>query len=171
MSVHQLAPTTAGQARRRALVLVASLAVVLAGIPGAAGASRTAERTLERRPGELPGRYIVVYRASAGDPEVKTDRLGRACGFRAQKRYRSALKGFAAALSGAQLATLRADPDVDFVTPDRPVSVAGPVRLAPVTPSPPAPGASRPPPPRPPAGPATPTWRSSTPGSTSTTPT
>ena len=92
--------------------------------PAAAGAPRM------RQPQQLPDRYIVVYRSSVGDPRDKTDRLERARGFRAAKRYERALEGFAATLSPAQVEALRDDPDVDFVSPDRPVRTQGIVPLA-----------------------------------------
>ncbi|MDP9006952.1 MAG: S8 family serine peptidase, partial [Actinomycetota bacterium] len=92
--------------------------------PAAAGAPRM------RQPQQLPDRYIVVYRSSVGDPRDKTDRLERAGGFRAAKRYERALEGFAATLSPAQVEALRDDPDIDFVSPDRPVRTQGIVPLA-----------------------------------------
>jgi len=111
--------------RRRALVLVVSLGVVLAGMSATASASDP-----ERHPAELPDRYIVVYQPSVADIEAKTDRVERSRGFKTQKRYRRALKGFAATLSAAQVAALRSDPEVAFVSPDRPVRASASAPLA-----------------------------------------
>ncbi len=125
--------------RNRVLALVAVLSVAFPsppagaaregdgaeqGRPGAAGA------TLMRRPQELPDRYIVVYTPSVGDSRGKTERLERARGFRATRRYERALTGFAATLSPAQVEALRGDPEVAFVTPDRPVRAQGLVPVA-----------------------------------------
>ena len=66
----------------------------------------------------LPARYIVVYRDNV-DADAKTTDLERAHGFMADFRYAYALRGFAARLSDAQLARLRADPLVAFIRADR----------------------------------------------------
>lgn len=86
-----------------------------------AGAS-TAGR---RGPEVVADRYIVVYKSSVSDTGGQTGRLERARGFKATKRYQRALKGFAATLSPAQVEALRADPEVAFVSPDRPVRTQG----------------------------------------------
>jgi subtilisin family serine protease len=72
----------------------------------------------------------VVYNASVSDTRGKTDRLERDRGFRAATRYDVALKGFAATLSPAQVEALRGDPEVAFVSPDRPVQAQGLVSVA-----------------------------------------
>lgn len=109
----------------RPFTLVASLAFLLGAAPTAEGAP------VDRRAEQVPDRYIVVYRPLVGDPAAKTDRLERASGYRAQRRYQAALKGFAGTLSARQVEALRADPDVAFVSPDRPVQASGSVALAP----------------------------------------
>jgi subtilisin len=68
--------------------------------------------------------YIVVLRDSGGSAAAETARLERAHGFRAAHVYSHALRGFAARLGTQQLARLRADADVAFVSPDRTVRVA-----------------------------------------------
>ena len=110
--------------RHRALAAVVSLGVLLAAAPPVAGAPSG------RQAQHVPDRYIVVYRPSVVDTSAKTDRLERAAGFRAQKRYQRALKGFAGTLSPRQIEALRADPGVAFVSPDRPVRASGSVPLA-----------------------------------------
>ena len=102
-----------------------SLAVLAGATSGVASAA-----DVERRPGEVPDRYIVVYDPSVADVDGKTDKVERSRGFKAQKRYGHALKGFAATLSGAQVAGLRADPEVAFVSPDRPVRASASAPLA-----------------------------------------
>ncbi len=92
--------------------------------PGATG------RPALRQPQQLADRYIVVYRPSVGDTRGKTDRLERDRGFRSAQRYDRALQGFAATLSPAQVEALRHDPEVAFVSPDRPVQAQGLVPLA-----------------------------------------
>jgi subtilisin len=91
-----------------------------------------------RGEGVVEGRYIVVYEAGVADPAAATDRRERARGFRARFVYRRALKGFAARLSPAQVAALRADPEVAYVAPDRAVRARGVVPLAGGEPLPPA---------------------------------
>ncbi len=83
-----------------------------------------------REPQKLSDRYIVVYEASVSDTRDKTDRLERDRGFRAARRYDRAVKGFAATLSPAQVEALGEDPEVDFVSPDRPVQTQGLVPVA-----------------------------------------
>ncbi len=123
--------------RRRPTTLVLALALVLAALPAAVAGAAPAEPVerpapaQDRRPERVPGRYIVVFRPSVADPDSRTDALERARGFRADQRYRSALRGFAARLSDAQVAALREHPDVELVTPDRPVQATGTVALAP----------------------------------------
>jgi subtilisin family serine protease len=60
--------------------------------------------------------------ASAG---TATSKMEQAARFSARLRYDSALKGFAADLTDAQLAKVKADPAVAFVEPDTVVSAAG----------------------------------------------
>jgi subtilisin len=113
-------------AARRSLALGAMLATVLA-IPAAApAAAAPSTRAAER----IPGRWIVVYRDVVSHPAAKTERLERARGFQARYRYGTALKGFAARLTDRQVAELQADPDVAFVSPDRPVHATASVPLA-----------------------------------------
>jgi subtilisin family serine protease len=107
---------------RLRLLLCSGLATLTAlmVVPVSAGAAG------RREPPRSDG-YIVVYKDSVRDPDPKTDRQERSRGFRAKHRYRSSVKGFSAKLSEAQLQELRKDPDVAFVSPDRPVRALGSV--------------------------------------------
>ncbi|CAN5646899.1 hypothetical protein BH23CHL7_BH23CHL7_01520 [soil metagenome] len=69
--------------------------------------------------------YIVVYRAGRPVDGVQlTQALERERGFRATRKFRL-VNGFAARLSAAQVAGLRADPRVAAVEPDRAVRAIG----------------------------------------------
>jgi len=85
--------------RRSALVIIAAL-VVSFSTPAHAAAPQQ--------------RYIVVYRAGT-DAVTKTAQLERSQHFTTDYRYAHAIRGFAARLSAAQVASLRADPSVAFV--------------------------------------------------------
>ena len=87
-------------------------------------------RAADRQHGRASHGYIVVYKPSVPDADAETDRHQRARNFRARHRYGSVLKGFAANLSEAQVRELEQDPDVAFVSPDRPVRALGSVPVA-----------------------------------------
>src|SRR5439155_26514634 len=61
--------------------------------------------------------YIVVFRPGIAS-NAKTDDVERRVGFSSDFRYASALQGFAARLTSLQLARIRADPDVAFISAD-----------------------------------------------------
>ena len=77
-----------------------------------------------------PRGYIVVFRPDVA-ADVKTDDVERRFGFASDFRYGAALKGFAAQLTRSQLARLRADRDVLFVSADRTLHTIGTVPIAP----------------------------------------
>ncbi|HEX2192148.1 MAG TPA: S8 family serine peptidase [Acidimicrobiales bacterium] len=85
----------------------------------------------ERREPGRPTGYIVVLKESAPDVDAVADRHERARGFRAPLRYRTAVRGYAARLSPAQADELSRDPEVAFVSPDRPVYASRVAGLAP----------------------------------------
>jgi subtilisin len=102
---------------RRTTTVFTLLLVTALSLPAAAAAARK-----DRRAGDVvPGSYIVVYKDSAGSVNRETDERERRKGFKSRFRYGRALKGFSARLSDRQLAELRADPEVDYITPNRTV--------------------------------------------------
>jgi subtilisin len=110
---------------RRAICAAAALvlAVALAGFGGAA-----ADRA-KAAPASSSS-YIVVLNASV-NAEAVTNSLESNVGFKSQFRYGAALKGFAAHLNAQQLAKLRANPQVQFVSADGTVEA---VALVPIVP-------------------------------------
>jgi subtilisin family serine protease len=82
-------------------------------------AAPTAARSRIRGPeGDvIPGRYIVTLKAGVAAART-AERLGSERGARVRHVYSSALNGFSAELTDAEVAALKADPDVLAVTPD-----------------------------------------------------
>jgi subtilisin len=70
------------------------------------------------------GRYIVVLEDSVSNPRAVAAEHSARFGAEVSHVYRHALKGYAATLSSARLAALRADSRVAFVSQDREVRVA-----------------------------------------------
>jgi subtilisin family serine protease len=101
---------------RRALLTVAITVAALAG-PAVATASADSP-------------YVVVYQNTVSQVGKTTGALGHKLGFKSTFNYRSALKGFAANLTGWQLHALESDPQVAFVEPDVTFSATGMVPLA-----------------------------------------
>jgi subtilisin family serine protease len=89
---------------------------VCAALVVAGGAS--AERSAGLSAGSTTGKYIVVLKDNTVNVDAKIASLSSALGFQTTYRYHHALKGFAASLSDAQLAAVRADSSVQFVSPD-----------------------------------------------------
>ena len=76
-------------------------------------------------------RYIVLYDRSLASVTNETNGLERAEGFKSERRYAHALKGFAARLSTAQVHALKDDPQVVSVTADRAIQAFDTAPLAP----------------------------------------
>jgi subtilisin len=83
----------------------------------------------------IPGQYIVVLKDGASQSQVVADHR-RKDGVRPTLVYGHALKGYAAKLSPAALEKVKADPRVDFVTPDY---EGTPILKKPAPPPPPPP--------------------------------
>ncbi len=75
---------------------------------------------------EIPGQYIVVFNDDVADPEAKAKDKQKAfkSGKKLKQVYKAALKGFAAELTPADVAALRADADVALVEPDQVVELS-----------------------------------------------
>jgi subtilisin len=104
--------------RRAAAGAAVLFAALLAGAPGTAHAAG-------------PAPYVVVLKDGVASAGTATKGMEKALRFSARLRYESALKGFAADLTAAQLARVEADPAVEFVQPDAVVSAAGLPAVAP----------------------------------------
>jgi subtilisin len=98
---------------------LAALALALVAAPGAGAREKPAA------PPSGAGSWIVTYERSAGTVDSETTARERDRGFHARLRFRRAVRGFAARLTAAQVAALRADPEVASVTPDRPRHALG----------------------------------------------
>ena len=73
--------------------------------------------------------YIVVYKRAVSNPSAETRARERRLDFKAGRRFKRALEGFAATLTREQLRNLRSDPEVDFVAPNRRVQATAYVPL------------------------------------------
>ncbi len=113
----------------RLLLLAAAAAVLtLAAWPVApAGAATRAPADATADATAAAGSVVILR--DAVDAAGVTDRLERATGFTADRRYGAALKGFAARLTDLQIARLKGDPEVAAVVPDIPfhADALGPV--------------------------------------------
>jgi len=90
---------------------------IAAGLIAALATTNALGSAVEATPTAAPTGYIVVLR-DATDPGARTAQLERALGFSAKHRYAAAIPGFAAKLTPVQVAALRADPRVAFVSID-----------------------------------------------------
>ena len=102
--------------------------VVALGVLVVTGACRDAVTPLQPGPLQDPivaGQYIVVFQDPVADPVRVAQALVNAQSGKRLHTYTRALKGFAARLSDAEVATLRQDPRVAYVEPDREVHVSG----------------------------------------------
>jgi len=71
----------------------------------------------------IPGQYIVVFNDDVADPHGKAKEKALKKNGKLKYSYGAALKGFAAELSDAAVAELRADPDVAYIEQDQTVSI------------------------------------------------
>lgn len=107
--------------------LVALAIVSLAACSTEPGAPRAPEAAVHYaplaavKPGSEPidGQYIVVFNDDVADPEGKAKEKALKHNAKLKHTYKTVLKGFAAQLSDADLAALRADPDVAYIEQDQ----------------------------------------------------
>ena len=71
----------------------------------------------------IPGQYIVVFKASVGNPVVETDNVMRGLGGRLHHVYANSIKGFAATLPDVALQAIRNNPNVDYIEADQTVAL------------------------------------------------
>ncbi|MDQ3986741.1 MAG: S8 family serine peptidase [Actinomycetota bacterium] len=83
-------------------------------LPGAAASAR---------PDNSQG-YVVVFEEGVGNPQGVATHHARAFGAKVDLVYDSAVKGYAAELSAGQLSSVRSDPRVAVVSPDRKVTAS-----------------------------------------------
>jgi subtilisin len=76
--------------------------------------------------GQLPatGRYIVVLEDGTADPDKVADEMTLRHGIAVERRYRHALRGYAAAIPESKVAQIKEDRRVRAVVEDRPVRTA-----------------------------------------------
>ena len=123
---------------KRGLLVLGVVAALIAAIGGATAAQNGKAAAVRVTTSySTAGSYIVVFKDAVGNAAVATDSLEQKQRFKARYRYDSALKGFAATLSAGQLAALKADPNVAFVSADRVVQADGLVGLKPGETNPP----------------------------------
>src|SRR5687768_4739781 len=109
-------------ARGARAITVAALA--LAAAPASALAQSPAPLQPAAGPATIAGQYIVVLKSGEGAAAAdRVESRARGRGGRVHRQYRRAINGFAAQLTDAALADVRADPDVDYVEPDAVVSI------------------------------------------------
>jgi subtilisin family serine protease len=104
----------------RNLGLTAAAVLALLGAPAAAAAATSTGSP-----------YVVVYKGSVASADAQTSGLQAKLNFASAFRYGSALKGFAANLTPAQLKAVSGDPAVAYIEPDVTFTAAGSVALAP----------------------------------------
>lgn len=76
------------------------------------------------QPRPIPGRQIVVFKDSVGDPAAEAANVLRGSGAQLHFVYSAALKGFAATLPDAALQGIRNNPAVAYVEQDQTVSLS-----------------------------------------------
>jgi subtilisin len=102
--------------------------VAIACTVGLSAAGATATPAVASAPSGSP--YVVVYNRAVKSTGAETVGLADQLGIRPTFRYGSALQGFAATLTDAQVNALRSNPNVAYVTPDITFTAAGMVPLS-----------------------------------------
>src|SRR5215210_6738604 len=107
---------------RTPALAVVVVAVMFGALVALAGSASAAERNGDDY--LVPGSYIVVLDDSVQSVSRQLAEHERRGGFHARRVYRTALKGYSARLTRAQVADLRRDPQVASVEPNRIVHAA-----------------------------------------------
>jgi subtilisin len=102
--------------------LLAALAALLVSMTAVSGPAIAADRNGDDY--VIPGSYIVVLEDSVQSVSRQLAEHERRDGFQARHVYRTALKGYSARLTRAQVEDLRRDPQVASVEPNRIVHAA-----------------------------------------------
>jgi subtilisin family serine protease len=71
----------------------------------------------------IPGRYIVVFKATVNDVPAEVAAIGKSYGGQVHHVYTQALKGFAVTLPDAAVQALRNRPNVDYIEQDQTVAL------------------------------------------------
>ena len=99
---------------RQVWVVAAAVVAMAVGAVAASGAARDGSASTGATKG-----YIVVLKDDVASVDATVDQMGALMGITTTHRYYYALKGFSAGLTQAQVDGLRADPSVQFVSPDQ----------------------------------------------------
>ena len=112
---------TAGPRRRGAALAVLTAGGLLSALAVAAPAQAAPDAPYKAGTAKaIPGQYIVVLKAGADASAV-----ARGHGIQPRFVYSASIDGFAGALSKAQLARIRKDPSVAYVSPDGVATISG----------------------------------------------
>jgi subtilisin family serine protease len=110
---------------RGPVATIAVIVLVLSLVSPALGAPRAAARPVDRS-ADPTGRWIVLLNPGTDAPAAAA-RQGRRVGFRADRTFRTAVRGYSARLERSQVTALRDDPSVAAVVPDERIALAGQV--------------------------------------------
>lgn len=101
--------------KKTGLVLLMVLTIYATGIDLTAAGRETSENN------KIAGQYIVVLNDNAADVDVAVNGLEKAHGLGHLQTYKHVMKGFAASIPDSELADVKSDPRVKFVSEDRAV--------------------------------------------------
>ena len=102
--------------------IILGIAVILA-ISGYSAQTLAAQNG--QREEKIPGQYIVVFKDNVADADLAAEDMAKKHGLNLTNKYSHVIKGFAATISDAELAEIKNDPRVDFVSEDRVVYADG----------------------------------------------
>ncbi len=104
------------------ILLIIALTALAAALLGCGGGSQATLPTINTVSQAGSGKYIVVLKPGSTLADVSS--MGQSLGNRPEHSYGHAIVGFAGVLTPGELGRLKADPRVDFIEPDAPVSIA-----------------------------------------------